>query len=172
MNIISTFLTSTPWYVYLIFAYLVFVGIKALKGGILPLGKLFILPIIFVWMSVDTINQHLGFTSIHLGYWALGIVIGSVIGWWQFNRLNIVVDQQHKLLQVPGSVIALTLIVLTFAVKYYIGYTLVAHPHFSIAFAQKLLVISVVFNGFFIGRLINGLQRLKRGPSVNLKKTT
>src|SRR3990167_71671 len=122
MNDISLFFTQTPWYVYLILIYLIFIGVKAIKGSITPIAKFWILPAIFVWMSIDELtgNLHLGVGSWVI--WLLGLALGSVFGWFQFKPLVTSVDREKKLFEVKGSYSALILIIVTFCVKYYIAY--------------------------------------------------
>ncbi|NGX37998.1 MAG: hypothetical protein K1000chlam2_01167, partial [Chlamydiae bacterium] len=50
MELVINALTGTPWWVYLLFVYFLYVGIKSLKPRVISLKKILILPLIlFVW---------------------------------------------------------------------------------------------------------------------------
>ena len=52
---VAQFLMHTPWWVYLILFYCIFIGIKCSKDDTSSIYKLFILPLVFGWISVDTL---------------------------------------------------------------------------------------------------------------------
>lgn len=170
MDTVMGFLKGTPWYVYLILAYLIFVGIKSVKGGVVPIQKLFIIPIVFCWMSVNEITKTLHLTPLYITACLLGLFVGICFGVWQFKQLKIRADKTHKLLEIEGSWFALVLIIITFIVKYYVAYSLETNQDMSIEFICILLFASSIFTGAFVGRLLYGLYKLNVGPHVDLIK--
>ena len=170
MNTIVIFLTDTPWYVYLILAYLIFVGVKAVKGGTVSIKKLFILPAVFVWMSInELVDSSIHVSFLHIVIWLIGAAIGAyLLGWVPYSHLEIAADKDKKLLNVSGSWFTLILIMMTFVIKYAIAVILSMNHSLSLGSIYGLLLVSGIFTGAFIGRLLYGLYKLQTGPYVNL----
>jgi len=162
------FLKDTPWYVYLIFFYLIFISIKSVRGGIVSLKKLFVIPTIFLLMSIDELVTRLHALPLYVVIFIIGLILGSIIGSVQYKMLQIRVDRQHKLFEIAGSWFAAGLIIITFMVKYYVGYSFALNNNMSTEFVCTLLLISSILTGTFIGRLIYVLYKLRIGPQVNL----
>lgn len=167
METLIYFFKGTPWYVYLILIYLIFIGIKSVKGGVVPLKKLFFIPILFLWMSADEIIKHVHMTPKYIIASIVGLVLGSILGWLQYHMLQIRVDQKNKLLEIEGSWFGAFLILITFIVKYYVGYSFTMN-NMSSTTTCTLLLISSILTGAFLGRLIYGIQKLRAGPHINL----
>lgn len=162
------FLKGTPWYVYLIVIYLILVGIKSVRGGIISIKKMFFIPILFVWMSVDEIAVRLHFAPLYILISVAGLILGAILGAWQYHLLQIRVDQKKKLLDIEGSWFGAFLILITFMVKYYVGYSFAMYNDMSNEFTCTLLLLSSAFTGAFVGRLGYALYKLRVGPHVNL----
>lgn len=168
METLGYFLKGTPWYVYLIVVYLVFVGVKSVRGGVVSIKKMFFIPIIFVWMSIDEIVVRLHFAPLYVLVGVSGLILGAILGAWQYHMLQIRVDQKKKLLEIEGSLFAAFLILVTFIVKYYVGYSFAINNHMSDEYVCTLLILSSAFTGAFVGRLFYGLYKLRVGPHVDL----
>ncbi len=159
MDTVFIFLIETPWYVYLILVYLIKIGVRSVKGGEVSLGKFYILPIVFLVMSIDEFVGTVHFSFPHVLIWLAGIVIGSyLLGWMPYRRLGITANKEKKILFIPGSYFTLVLIIVTFAVKYYIGYTVAVSQSLSSGFIMGLLILSGLFTGAFVGRLLYVLK--------------
>lgn len=171
LYIIKQFLIGTPWYVYVIFFYLIKVGIKSVKGGIVSLGKLFFIPCIFLFMSLDELITKLPFHWLFIESFIIGLLCGAVLGYLQYKTLKIQIDHQKKLFNIAGSWFSLILIIATFIFKYYMGYTLAMNPNLPLNHMATLLFLSSVLTGMFIGRLVFAIYKLKHGVSVNLEVT-
>jgi hypothetical protein len=167
METLIYFLKGTPWYVYLVLVYLIFVMIKSVKGGVTPFKKLFFIPILFLWMWVDDVVVHIHISPRYIVASIVGILLGVICGWWQYRNLNIRVDQENKLLEIEGSILSAFLILLTFVVKYYIGYSFATNATYSDV-TCVLLFFSSILTGAFVGKLIYGIYKLRAGPHVNL----
>lgn len=55
MGIIWQTIIHTPWWLYLLLVYLIIVGVKASKSRIIPFWKIFVLPIIFLSISIQNV---------------------------------------------------------------------------------------------------------------------
>lgn len=160
----------SPWWVYVLFIYCMFIGYKASKTGIVPLGKLIALPAIFLAMSIETLINSFKITPFLFGVWIFAIIVGTGLGWLQICKQAIRVDKEKKLFEVPGTWLTAIVIFLIFAVKYYFGYELAADPGLTkqTTFEVAMLFLSGAFSGLFVGKLLNFLYRLKTSPHTPL----
>lgn len=165
MEAVWTALTNTPTWVYLLFAFLIWVGIKASKPRVLPIKKLFILPAVFVYMSTHTLLTSFAIHFIDVSIWAGAIFLGTVIGWFEIfrNHTKIKVDKQQHLIQIPGSWMTLALIIIIFASKYYFSYELDVDPALikQSWFEYSMLSVSGVCTGILIGRALCYLYKYR-----------
>lgn len=171
MNGIWQTLVHTPWWVYLLLIFLIRVGIRASKTHVVSLKKLFIVPIIFTFMSIHTLFTSFTVGALTITTWAVAILIGMALGWIQVHRYSLQVDMKNLLIQVPGTWSTLIIILIIFIAKYYFSYELSVDPQLAqqTIFEICALAISGIFTGLFIGRLICYLYRLKTSESVTLQ---
>jgi len=162
---------NTPWWVYLLFVYLMFVGYKASKKGVVPLIKLVILPAIFFVLSLETLVSSFKISLLSFVVWFLSLFVGAVLGWLLICRQSIRVDKEKKLFELPGTWVTGIVIFLIFVVKFYFGYELSTDPELkqNTIFELSMLFFSGVFSGSFIGKLFNYLYRLKTSPHPPLE---
>ncbi|MCC2625462.1 MAG: hypothetical protein K0R14_1335 [Burkholderiales bacterium] len=174
MEILSTikeFLINTPWYVYLIFLYLIKIGIKTIKGRIISIKKLFFMPCLFLFMSIEGFMTHnIPVTGLFITAFTTGLGLGTIFGYLQYKHLKIEIDQTKRLIKIKGSLFSCILIIVTFAFKYYMGYTFATDLSIATANMAILSFISNILTGMFIGRLLFALKKLKYGPYTNLTK--
>jgi len=86
MNTILIALSNTPIWVYLLFVYLTWVGVRASKTRIIALKKLFIMPAIFTYMSVHTLITSFDIHLFEVSTWMGTILIGILIGYFDVYR--------------------------------------------------------------------------------------
>ncbi len=161
MNELIDFFANTPWWVYVIFIFIIKRGISASETRVIPVRKLFILPLIFFLMSVHTLVVIKNPTILDLMYLFISFVIASCFGFVLTNKLKIIADRANALIQIEGSWVTLILILLLFSTKYFLGYSMEAHPdwiHFG-AFRALLFSVSGIGSGLFLGRLACYLRR-------------
>ncbi|HAG61693.1 MAG TPA: hypothetical protein DCL40_02195 [Coxiellaceae bacterium] len=163
-------LWNTPWWVYALLAYCIIVGIKAARGGVVPYFKVIIIPIVFAYLSLDSLFSHFSLNSFVLAVFCSSLVLGFLCGILQAYKQNIVADRSRLLIKIPGTWSTLIIILIIFFTKYYFGYETAVDPkllentHFEFA----MLFVSGVTAGLFIGRFVYYTRRLFYGPSVEL----
>lgn len=170
MQSVWQLVSDTPWYVYVILILLINLGIRASKTQVIPLRKLFIIPVVFTALSLHTLMTSVAFSYTNLACWFITILISAVLGWYQVARFPIKVDRENKLIKVPGTWSTLIIILLIFASKYYIGYQLAVHPYLlgQPSFEMIILAVAGFCNGWFIGKLACYIQRYIKLPSTEL----
>jgi len=170
MSTITAFLEQTPWWVYLLFFYLIKLGIGASKTSVVPLKKLVILPLIFTVLSIHTMIVSFQVTAAVVEVWFASILLGTFFGYVLVRNYVFRVDKKKYLIELPGNWITLILVLAIFVSKYYFGYamsmdpTVVHNTHFEFI----MLSVSGIITGLFIGRLICYLNEFRVGKSVEL----
>lgn len=142
-------LEETPWWVYLILIYIVYMGVKAGSPRTIAIRKLVLLPLaLTVWGLMG-----MAWTLTLLLLWAGSLIIGFGLGWFSVRKWKIRYDRGRGTLHLPGSYSTLILALLFFCIKYFFGYYNATHPEP----AQEVLIsqaaVSGVISGMFIGRL-------------------
>lgn len=161
---------NTPWWVYVLLIVLIQVGIKASKTGTVPLGKLFIAPIIFTAMAIETLLGNIDLTTDVLIGFAVALLIGIGLGWWQVSMQSLRVDANKKLIEVPGTWTVMVLVIIIFATKYYFGYELSVDPYIihNTWFEVVFVGVTALCSGVFIGKLGCYMKRLYKDPQTTL----
>ena len=96
-------LLNTPWWVYALLAYCIVVGIKAARGGVVPYFKVIIIPIVFAYLSLDSLFSHFSLNGFVLAVFCASLVLGFLCGILQAYKQNIVADRSRLLIQIPGT---------------------------------------------------------------------
>ncbi|PIQ42376.1 MAG: hypothetical protein COV52_05225 [Gammaproteobacteria bacterium CG11_big_fil_rev_8_21_14_0_20_46_22] len=155
---IKAFLLGTPWWVYLLFFYLIKQGIAATTTRTVSLKKLVILPIVLsVWSIIDLIK----FSHVTPGLFVMfmaGVVLGVWLGWIIVCRQRIAwANRAEYTLQISGNYSTLVVLLVVFGAKYFFGATMSENPHWlhELVPLYALFFISAVIVGVLFGRLAN-----------------
>ena len=116
-------LKSTPFYVYLLFIYLMFIGIKATKPRVVlyPV-KLFIMPLVFLAFFIKQLNRIEDFLLVFVL-----ITISIFINLKLFKPPPVQIENNISI--IPGSWQPLFIIIVIFSIKYLFGYMRTVKPH-------------------------------------------
>lgn len=140
-----TFITKTPLWVWVVFIYLLFIGVKSLKTHVVPVWKMFVLPLFFmvikykVFLSPSVV-RHLFFMS-----------IGGLVGFFLTKDLPIKILKAKKSIEIPGNYLTLIFVMSFFFMKYTVEYLQVAHPSFTPYYYPFDSSITGLFSGYFLG---------------------
>lgn len=157
---ILSILTGTPWWVFVIFGYVLFIGLKATRPHTVPLMRLFILPIIFnIWSLVNFITSTYA-PVFQLALWLGMLLLGLAIGYFIHSKRTIVVDHTAMTVHLPGSWIPLILIMSIFIVKYYFGYACSTASSQAECAAYRLY--SSYFSAFASGILLGNVTHIAK----------
>lgn len=147
--------TGAPWWVYLLFIVLLNLGIKSLKKRILPIQRVYLLPIVFLaWSFADLYGKYTEKHTTLPFVWAICLAIGIYFGVMSVRFQPIHHDRRKKEITVPGSPYVLILVLLIFILKFIWGYyySTYADVSYWIYFADT--ATSVLISGFFTGRAV------------------
>jgi len=78
MDTLIKALQGTPWWVYVLFFYLLSLGIKALKPRVISLKKPFLLPGVFLVWSLWNLNNNFGLDFTKWMLWLAALSIGAL----------------------------------------------------------------------------------------------
>jgi hypothetical protein len=142
-------LEETPLWVYFVFAYLVLMGVKALKPRSVSMKKLFVFPaILTIWGLLG-----MRWSIYPLLAWSISLVIGFGLGWLLVRTWKIKYDRSRMTMHLPGTRTTLILALVFFAIKYFFGFYKATH----IDIPEELMVAqsaaSGLITGLFLGRL-------------------
>lgn len=158
MEIIFEALENTPFYVYLIFFYVLYSGISALKPRTCQFPKIFILPLILTGWTTSLIYQRWHQSLASLNIWWLSIAVGFFFGYWAIRFYKFYVDRRKGTIKLPASHSNLILGLLLFAVRYYFGYVYDTYPIIPIRYIYLDFTFSGILIGLFLGRAFGFYQ--------------
>lgn len=149
-------LQGTPLWVYAVYLWICYYGIKACLGGRENRRALIILPVVLVVWSLTSLTPSILSSSA----WVGGALMGSLLGMLLFNAEGARLDADGDTLVLPGTWKTLLISQLFFAVKYCFGYQQAVHPLFLSTPAMLVAVGGV--SGFTVGLFCGRALRLQR----------
>jgi len=158
---LPSFITGAPGWIWLVFVFLVYRGIVNLRPSIVPIHSIFILPTIFLFLSLfNLVNNFTFYTTI---IWSIFFFIGMGIGWIIFNKVKIKIDKENGLIFNPGSPFVLILALSTFILKYYFGYLAATQPELLIdsRLLYAKIAIFALIGGIAWGRTSNYMMKFQ-----------
>ena len=171
MAVFFEILTSIPWFVWLLFGYVIISGVKAFQTQVLSIKKIFVLPLILLVMGINGLMKYNPPLS-DVAIWSALFVTAAYVIWNRMRPLKVVCDRQKGLIQIPGNRITLILLLSIFVSKFTLGFLSATHPEFkSVSFFYFIdLSISGLVCGICFGRLVSLLMKFLRSPHENLQK--
>jgi len=168
-NSIWNILAETPWWVYVLFIYLIRLGIKATKPQTVPLKNLLLLPLAFFTLSCLSIYFSLKITALHIALWSLALLVGSFLGFLQGRLLKIKAIKHESQLHFPGSWSLLIMLLIIFASKYYLGHETAIDPAILTqpSSAAAMFALYGLMTGLFFGRVGYAIKCIKVGPYLS-----
>lgn len=148
-------ITKTPLYVWPLFFYLVYIGLKARKTTLVPWKVLFIMPSVFITWSFYTILTRYTVSFPTLFSWLLCLAIGSIIGYVITNQQKLNCHKKTGRIELSGSYLTLIFSMSIFTLKYGINMSAALHPEWLgtlILFIPELL--ATIISGIFLGRAL------------------
>ncbi|MDM5177936.1 hypothetical protein PO883_12115 [Massilia sp. DJPM01] len=155
-------LTHTPFYVWAILALLVYRGVVAMRDREMAVGKLFIIPVIMLALSLQDIVAKFGTAFLPLSAWASGAAMMLLLV-WKFSSAGVSAGAAPGSVRVHGSWVPLAMMLAIFCTRYATAVTLVVQPQAShhALFSTVVCFMFGVFNGYFLGGLARKLTSWK-----------
>ncbi len=162
MQILAQILSHTPPWVWGVLVLLVALGLMARRSRVMPLGRVLVMPAIFLCWGVATLGQRSGGAAALIALWAAMLLVGAVPGWRWAPSAQARPEPGSRRLMVPGSLVPLVLGLGIFVVKYVLAVAL------GMQLAEPMLLRSVdlglsgLMAGFFLAGLARLLLRLRQ----------
>jgi hypothetical protein len=173
MDAIVAALKHTPWWVFLIFVFVVARGVAALRTRTAEISRLALLPAIFaVWGGYSLFNLF-DLNAEALAIFAIALLAGAAFGLLLSHHGIVRADQNKGLVEVSGSPVILILVLIIFASKYALAYWVATDPgaRYSTGFLAVDAIVSGLVIGIFIGRFAGLWRRYKAAPTSALALT-
>lgn len=156
-------ITHTPKWVFILFFFLLILGLVQTKDRDISFVKAMILPFVMVVLSFLGAVSAFGLTLYTIISWALGLKLGSSLNYFLKLPRGSYYKKDEKLFFIKGSFIPLILIMGIFFTKYFVG--VVTAKEFSFIYElETIAIISLIygfFSGMFFGRFLV-LRKLKK----------
>ncbi|MCK4934134.1 MAG: hypothetical protein KAR79_00955, partial [Simkaniaceae bacterium] len=99
MSVFSEIIKGTPVWLYALFAYLIFIGIRASKPSVIKLRRLFVLPVIFALLNLYNLVQTFNLDLKAALFWFGALLIGLGINWYIHRNLLLQADKKKQLIK-------------------------------------------------------------------------
>ena len=154
MEAILKILVHTPWWVYVVFSYLMFIGVRSLKTRVVPFWLTILFPLVITPISLTILTRSMRGILLDFVIFALALFALGYLGYFLTSRQDVVVDRTSKNISIPGSWVTLFYVMIIFFTKYYFNYTRAVHPHLLTEdwFRKMLIVFSGMTLGYLWGR--------------------
>lgn len=156
--LILNVVTETPLWVWILFFFLVGIGINALRDREISIRGLFIMPLFFLlWGGISVIDE------LTFSYWGLvamsvGGLLGYGTGWWlSSSGLQLKRKEGINLIIWPGSRWLIVFVIITFITKYTLNVILSIEPELMSSWRFNVIfgVLSGFISGLLWGRTLN-----------------
>ena len=146
---------QTPIWVYALFFYLVFLGVKSSHSGYVRISKLMIVPSVFSGLSLYNVALNsMPFSEVIA--WVLSVFVGGVFGAWRVWYTGVRYDMQKRQVYLTGSWVPMIVFMTIFVSKYIFGFVkatnleLYNNPLFHLIYTA----VSGACVGQFVGVLV------------------
>jgi hypothetical protein len=174
MPMIVEIIARTPWWVWLLFLFLLWIGVRALRPAVTPFWRLAILPAVFLAWGLQGLLTRYPIGAFSLGVWLAAVAIGIAFGLLLVARIQLRADRAHGLVWLPGGATTLVLILSVFAARYTFGVlqgmtpAIISDPRFLVADVGVAGLVS----GIFLGRLIGLWRKYRMAPQEDLSSAS
>ena len=149
MNLFSGLLHGTPIWVFALFGYLLWAGIRGLTVSARKVSRVWITPVIFIAWGVVGLVMRSGPLGENLLHWLVAALVGISVG--ILARVPLEVDPRKNLVVQPGSVIPLIRNVAIFGAHYALNVLASMKPEISAQYMTWDIYVSGASAGYFAG---------------------
>lgn len=148
-------LSGTPTWVWFVFGYLIFIGIRALNDRVVYIPTLLIIPIVLAGMKYQIFLG--GTLMTWVSYFAC-LGSSTFLSFKMATKQKVQIISERFEVKLPGNYSTLVILMSFFAVKYFFGYMNATQPDLYRDLSIVEIGISGIFSGYFLGKAINYLN--------------
>ncbi|MGO8916739.1 MAG: DUF6622 family protein [Stellaceae bacterium] len=169
MSALLLIVTNTPWWVFLLFALLVWLGVQALRPRTVALRRVFITPAVFIaWGAVGLALAARTAPAI-VPAWGLAAAAGCALALVSVRLEGLSADRSRATVHLPGSRLPLIRNMLIFAAKYGLAVAMARRPELRDQLLPWDMAVSGASFGYFLGwtaRFVLSYRRAAAAPVV------
>ncbi len=164
---------GVPIWVIILFFVLLYMGIKRCQTRVVSVKRLLVVPIVFAYMSLHGASQLFHFSVLSIALLIFGAFIGFGIGHWQVRNAQVKADKDRYLIQIPGNISMLIMVMLIFLTEFFIHFSIDAHIGIAATtiFKWFTVVLSGIVVGISFGRNATYLFKYRNTPTSVLADT-
>lgn len=151
-------ISHTPFWVWILFVFLIMRGYAALSEREMNVSQLFILPLLFLVWGIWGLKEEFNFNIVSLTGMSIGLAFGILAGWKLWENQPRLKNKPHseKIIR-AGTPLTLIFIIIAFGSKYCLLVWLSLHPamHHTVPFSALFGVITGLVDGLFWGGTLN-----------------
>lgn len=147
---------GTPTWVCVLLIFLAYQGYAALQGSTSPLSKLAVVPLILAGLGIaHLVSEPLAGWTAALA-WMIGLGAGIAGGAFTASRTRFIVDPVARSVMLPGSMVPLALIAVTFVARFWLGFDMATVTNLPVLETVVLIdaAVSGAVAGMFGGRVL------------------
>jgi len=157
-------LSNMPVLAIFMIGFLVWVGVRAINPRAIRYRQLYILPSTFMIISA---NQIFNSYNVSLGgflAWSAATVVAGGISLWIAEKTPINFDRIAGTIDLPGTWVTLSLILIFICARIYFGRQLYVTPELrtDVRFTAKIVATTGLVTGYYLGRSGSFLNRYFR----------
>lgn len=163
-------IAATPWWIYPLYAYILWIGLMTTKARVVSVRMLSIAPFFFVFLSMMTLFMMLHtITWAYLSIWIGALFLGTGLGYLHLTVCRIRMDKHSSSLYLPGTWVLFIIFLILFLCKVFFKRPLTFDIQLLMnpKYATFLIFFYGLITGLLIGRLGYALRCLKSGPFLN-----
>jgi hypothetical protein len=164
-------LRGTPWWVFLLAAVLVWLGLRALRPRVTTVVRVLVTPAVFITWGLASLTVGGRSSLTRIVVWLLTAVAGVAVATLTVRLQGLLVDRVHRLVLVPASLLPLVRNVVVFSAKYALAIAAIMHPDTR---GQNMVwdaAVSGVSAGYFIGWTVRFALAYRNAPTSDLTTT-
>jgi hypothetical protein len=165
MSIFLTIVRNTPWWVFVLFALLLALGVQALRGRVISVWRLLVTPAIFIGWGVTAVALQLVNSPILIVDWVVAASIGAAIAWTTTRLDDVRIDRARQRVSLPGSALPLIRNLLIFSAKYGLAVAVAIAPASRASLAFWDIAVSGVSAGYFLSWLARFASAIDAQPT-------
>jgi hypothetical protein len=166
-------MSHVPVWVYVVFFVLLNLGIKRCYTRVTTVERIAIVPVLFIFLSLHSTVSLFSLSMIGLLLWLLAGLTGSLLGHLHVRNRIIRADKNKRLIEIPGDISMLIMLMSIFAIEFFIHYAFDAHWAISQVdmFKNMAVILSGFIVGISIGRNSTYFLKYKKAATVELFAT-
>ena len=166
MEIIAGMVSHTPTWIFVLFAFLIFMGARRLRTSVQQTGRVWLIPGVFIIWGLYGLVTRPGPLGPVLAEWAAGAAVG--LGLASLLTVTVEVDRERGLVRQPGSWLPLIRNLFLISAHYVLNVLAAVRPDLHDTAIALDIGVSGLSVGYFAGWSWGFIQSYRRAPDVAL----